>query len=213
VLFLITLQVEPEIPQWAANKEVLEKQRKEKGFKKQYGIKYIRGCEVEDVLGFDGKPLNASSFGDSAEGVASRRTGGVRHFRVLLDPNQYQSDMRKVNAKEGEDVYATFNILLRRKPQENNFKAVLDCIKGLMQSDDSEIVVPDWLHDVLLGYGEPEGAHYSRLGGLLEEKGREVDFRDTFLGWDHLVASFKEKVIYQHRNLYFVKKCFLMLTM
>jgi intron-binding protein aquarius len=29
----------------------------------------------------------------------------------------------------GEDVYESFNIVMRRKPKENNFKAVLETIR------------------------------------------------------------------------------------
>lgn len=36
--------------------------------------------------------------------------------------------------------------------QENNFKAVLESIRDLMNED---CVVPPWLHDILLGYGDP----------------------------------------------------------
>lgn len=57
-------------------------------------------------------------------------------------------------------MYETFNILMRRKPKENNFKAVLETIRELMNT---ECVVPDWLHDIILGYGDPGAAHYSRL--------------------------------------------------
>ena len=58
-----------------------------------------------------------------------------------------------------QDVYETFNIMLRRKPKENNFKAVLETIRDLMNTD---CVVPDWLHDIILGYGDPGAAHYSK---------------------------------------------------
>ena len=58
-----------------------------------------------------------------------------------------------------QDVYETFNILMRRKPKENNFKAVLETIRELMNT---ECVVPEWLHDIILGYGDPGAAHYSR---------------------------------------------------
>lgn len=57
-----------------------------------------------------------------------------------------------------QDVYETFNVLMRRKPKENNFKAVLETIRELMNTD---CVVPDWLHDIILGYGDPGAAHYS----------------------------------------------------
>ena len=58
-----------------------------------------------------------------------------------------------------QDVYETFNIIMRRKPKENNFKAVLETIRDLMNTD---CVVPDWLHDLILGYGSPDAAHYSQ---------------------------------------------------
>ena len=58
-----------------------------------------------------------------------------------------------------KDVYETFNIIMRRKPKENNFKAVLETIRDLMNT---ECVVPDWLHDIILGYGDPAAAHYSK---------------------------------------------------
>ena len=58
-----------------------------------------------------------------------------------------------------QDAYETFNIIMRRKPKENNFKAVLETIRDLMNT---ECVVPDWLHDIILGYGDPAAAHYSK---------------------------------------------------
>ena len=127
-----------------------------------------------------------------------------------MDTNQYQRDMARVVKGEEvhsnvhtvcdcvafgflccllvQDVYETFNILMRRKPKENNFKvfvclcvcvcvymcacvcvcgvrvvlglqAVLETIRALMNA---ECVVPDWLHDTFLGYGDPSAANYAR---------------------------------------------------
>jgi len=42
---------------------------------------------------------------------------------VQLDPNQYHLDMQQLNAG-GDDVYTSFNLIVRRKAKENNFKAV-----------------------------------------------------------------------------------------
>jgi intron-binding protein aquarius len=41
---------------------------------------------------------------------------------------------------------------VRRKPKENNFKAVLESIRDLMNED---VIIPPWLHDIFLGYGDP----------------------------------------------------------
>lgn len=72
---------------------------------------------------------------------------------------------------------------MRRKPKENNFKAVLETIRHLMNT---ECVVPPWLHDILLGYGDPAAAHYSNM----PNQERKLEFNDTFLDYDHLQASF-----------------------
>jgi intron-binding protein aquarius len=88
-------------------------------------------------------------------------------------------------SQEKEDVYETFNILMRRKPKENNFKAVLETIRELINT---ECVVPDWLHDIILGCGDPGAAHYSRMPNEIAT----MDFNDTFLTMDHLRASFPE---------------------
>ncbi|KAI8352959.1 P-loop containing nucleoside triphosphate hydrolase protein [Mortierella sp. GBAus27b] len=113
--------------------------------------------------------------------VSFRKHHGLKYVRGY--PNQYKIDQENMRKKGGPDVYQSFNIVLRRKPQENNFKPVLETIRDLMQS---ELMVPEWLHDVFLGYGNPNSAHYSQL----QRQVREIDFRDTFLDLDHLKASF-----------------------
>ena len=63
--------------------------------------------------------------------------------------------------------------------KENNFKAVLESIRDLLNED---CVLPPWLHDILLGYGDPGAAQYQHMEGCLQT----VDFKDTFLdtgGW------------------------------
>ncbi len=76
--------------------------------------------------------------------------------------------------QNSEDVYGTFNLLMRRKPKENNFKAVLESIRDLMNEN---YTVPSWLHDILLGYGDPAAAQYQ----FMEDTLQTVDFKDTFL--------------------------------
>ncbi|ELR15215.1 uncharacterized protein ACA1_218700 [Acanthamoeba castellanii str. Neff] len=79
-----------------------------------------------------------------------------------------------------DQVYGDVNIVLRRKPKENNFKAILHTIRDLMNSP---AAVPAWLHDVFLGYGDPAAARGAQARGW-------IDFRDTFLDYDHLRHSF-----------------------
>ena len=78
-----------------------------------------------------------------------------RKLKLKLDPAQYYSDI-----KEGLDCYDTVNLLIRRKPKENNNKAILYTIRELMNSSDDGRTIPSWLHDIFLGYGKPDAAYY-----------------------------------------------------
>ena len=70
--------------------------------------------------------------------------------------------------KEGQShVYESFNLIVRRKPEENNFKAVLETIRDLLNSpsvlytsDKNSASLPVWLQNIILGYGSPDAAHY-----------------------------------------------------
>ncbi|CAO3600533.1 unnamed protein product [Absidia cylindrospora] len=155
-------------------------------FKKHFGIKYIRGGEVVDVIDKDGQVINQATKFIPDEKII-QPANAPRTLRIALDPSQFKRDMQ--NHTHGhEDIHDSFNILVRRKPQENNFKSVLETIRDLMQS---ELVVPDWLQKVFLGYGDPSSAHYSNLPARIHE----LNFRDTFLNWNHLKESLPGKSI------------------
>lgn len=144
----------------------------------QVGLECIRGCEVEGMLDSNGRVIE--------DGPEPRPVlpGDQRTYRVWLDCNQYKDDMNNTNQGK-EDVYEGFNILMRRKPKENNFKAVLETIRELMNT---ECVVPDWLHDIILGYGDPSAAHYTKIKNPIQT----MDFNDTFIDMDHLRSCFPD---------------------
>ena len=152
-------------------------------FPNEWGIRYIRGCEVEGMLDENGRVI------EEGPEPKPELKGETRTFRVWLDCNQYKIDMDNIKSNNGgEDVYETFNILMRRKPKENNFKAVLETIRDLMNT---KCVVPDWLLDIILGYGDPGAAHYSHRENALST----LDFNDTFLNFEHLKKSFPSHTI------------------
>ena len=68
--------------------------------------------------------------------------------------------MGNILTSDSEDPYTTFNLLVRRKGKENNFKAVLATIRDLMNS---QSFIPSWMKDAFLGYGNPEATQYYRL--------------------------------------------------
>lgn len=169
VCFLITVQ--PGCP-------IGTKYNYREPFIPQVGLVHVRGCEIEGMLDQNGRVIE--------EGIEAKPKlpGEQRTFRVWLDASQYRYDMEALQVG-GDDVYEGFNILMRRKPKENNFKAVLETIRHLMNT---ECVVPSWLHDILLGYGDPGAAHYTKMGN----QDRTLDFYDTFLDVSHIKESFPE---------------------
>ncbi|KAH8154238.1 uncharacterized protein LAJ45_02006 [Morchella importuna] len=141
----------------------------------KFGIKCLRAAEVMQVLDQDGRQLR------SGEGQV-RRSGGRCRLHVKLDTEMYRIDADHIKAGK-PDVYDSINVLIKRKGRENNFKPVLESIQELTQAD---IPMPLWLQEVFLGYGDPAGANYTNL----PNRPKTLDFRDTFVDWQHLLESF-----------------------
>ncbi|CAM6126846.1 unnamed protein product [Calypogeia fissa] len=114
--------------------------------------------------------------------------GELRTARIALDSAQYQIDVDAIVENKSEDVYGSFNVLMRRKPKENNFKAILESIRDLLNKD---CIVFEWLHDIFLGYGDPGAAQYQNMPQQLDV----VDFKDTFLDSKHLIESFRSNEV------------------
>ncbi len=45
---------------------------------------------------------------------------------------------------DGIDVYKTFNLLIRRRAKENNFKAVLETVRDLMNQEELKVRRRGW---------------------------------------------------------------------
>lgn len=146
------------------------------------GLQCVRGCEVIEIRDEDGGLMNDFT-GRIKRDEWKPPKGELRTVTVALDAAQYHMDVTDIAEKGAEDVYGTFNVLMRRKPKENNFKAILESIRDLMNET---CIVPDWLHNIFLGYGNPSAAQWTNMPDLLET----VDFKDTFLDADHLKDSF-----------------------
>ncbi|KAJ3709379.1 hypothetical protein LUZ61_013084 [Rhynchospora tenuis] len=143
------------------------------------GLQFVRGCEVIEIRDEEGNLMNDFTGKVKREEWKPPK-GDLRTITVALDPAQYHLDTTKNTA---EDIYGSFNILMRRKPKENNFKAILESIRDLMNET---CIVPEWLHNIFLGYGNPSAAQWTNMPDLLDE----IDFKDTFLDAKHLKESF-----------------------
>lgn len=146
------------------------------------GLQCVRGCEIIEIRDEEGTLMNDFT-GRIKRDEWKPPKGELRTVTVALDTAQYHMDVSNIAEKGADDVYGTFNILMRRKPKENNFKAILESIRDLMNET---CIVPDWLHDIFLGYGNPSAAQWVNMPDLLET----VDFKDTFLDAAHVTECF-----------------------
>ncbi|KAI3936782.1 hypothetical protein MKW92_043376 [Papaver armeniacum] len=163
VLFLLSIRpsFEPLSSEEAAKSSVPER----------LGIQFVRGCEVIEIRDEEGGFMNDFSGKIKRDEWKQKPPKGeLRTVTVALDTAQYFMDVNAISGKGAQDVYGTFNILLRRKPKENNFKAVLEAIRDLMNES---CTVPDWLHKIFLGYGDPSAAQWKNMPDLLDA----VDFK------------------------------------
>lgn len=176
VLFLLSIQpsFEPLSAEEAAKASVPQR----------LGLQFVRGCEIIEIRDEEGTLMNDFT-GKIKRDEWKPPKGELRTVTVALDTAQYHMDVSNIAEKGTEDVYGTFNVLMRRKPKENNFKAILESIRDLMNE---YCIVPDWLHNIFLGYGNPSAAQWTNMPDLLEM----VDFKDTFLDADHLKESFPD---------------------
>ena len=145
------------------------------------GLKAVRCAEVVSVLDEHGKMLRHDNNQRDDEHSRPRQ----RRLLLRLDSAAYKEDEERA---KGGDAMDGFNLLVRRRSRENNFKSVLESSKDLAVSD---VPLPDWLQDVFLGYGDPSTASYQKLPSKL----KSVNYRDTFMDWQHLVESMSGKTI------------------
>ncbi|OAP55227.1 hypothetical protein AYL99_10927 [Fonsecaea erecta] len=135
----------------------------------------LRAAEVVQVLDDDGRALRDSQ----TNGYTSR----PRRRRLLLDLDASAYAIDKQKSGQVVSEIASMNVIARRQGRENNFKPVLETIQALVSS---ETVLPSWLHEVYLGYGDPRSASFPSLSNHIDS----IDYLDTFLDWQHLLDSF-----------------------
>ena len=147
------------------------------------GLRHLRTAEIVQLLDDSGRSIREMPR-DQVNGYAPRQR--LRRMLVNIDATQFKLDTERKEQGQ-KDIYESMNLVVRRRGRENNYSRILKTIQGLATSD---VPIPSWLQDVFLGYGDPAGATYTQLSNRLER----VDFRDTFLDWQHLVDSLPGKV-------------------
>lgn len=140
----------------------------------------LRAAEVVQVLDDHGRALRDVQ----TNGHSSR----PRRRRLLLDMDPTSHAADKTKLVNGSNVNAGLNVIARRQGRENNFKPVLETIQKLVSS---QTLLPSWLQEVYLGYGDPRSASFASLANRIES----LDYLDTFLDWQHLLDSFPGKTV------------------
>ncbi|KAI5360934.1 putative intron-binding protein aquarius [Septoria linicola] len=150
----------------------------------KFGLKAVRCAEVLSVLDENSRALKHKDGQDSSDSGPRPRQ---RRLLLRLDAASYKADKDR-EATGKPDIYESVNLVVRRRARENNFRPVLESIKQLATSD---APVPSWFEEVFLGIGDPASATYKRLPSKLQS----VNYRDTFLDWQHLIESLPGKTI------------------
>jgi len=162
ILFLLSIQ-----------KPMEEKE----SFIERYGVVAVRTFQVIGFVDVEGNEIPSTERqAFLSKLVASRRT-----LRGYVDATQFEIDQKELQGLYTMDSPDHFNLVMRRKPHENNFRGVLDTLKDIFV----HCYVPKWLLDTLLGYGELE----SSLDCL---QGKQFDLGDTFVSLSHMETCLKE---------------------
>ena len=131
----------------------------------------IRGGEIISI--YDDDNNNIATSNESVIPV-----GFKRKIMIALDPVQYKEDL--LNGC----VDLKVNLLIRREAKKNNFKAILESIKGLIKNISS---FPQWIELPLLGNNKQ----------IITENDDNFDYFDTFISEEHLkeYSSYANKEI------------------
>ncbi|CAH0474223.1 unnamed protein product [Peronospora belbahrii] len=152
-------------------------------FPEKFGVQYVRAAEIVEVTDAAGIAIND----DNRVGKGSKRM-----FKLALDGVQYKNDLEAGHL----DAYEQVNLLVRRTSREDNYKSVLDIIYRTWRDANKEELLPAWLHDLFLGYGDPTAALYKSIYKARAEKQLTVAMSELLVDGEHaLEAGGAEKLV------------------
>ncbi|KAL7694244.1 putative intron-binding protein aquarius [Plasmopara halstedii] len=182
VVFLVTLRATAdELAETMAFKQNVEESG---SFPEKFGVLYVRAGKILEVQDVAGNVINAEH---------SVGKGRKRVFKLALDGLQYKKDIEANRV----DAYQKVNILVRRIPLKNNLRCVFDTVAGACINADSENLVPSWLHDLFLGYGDPATAFYMSIYKSRAENQLVIPLFELLQNGEHaLDAGDVEKLVH-----------------
>ena len=171
ILYLIAIDIPPELKVHVAQEEDFMGD-----FKSKFGIKYLRGCQIVELLDDQGNAC------EKLQGDSEQRT-----VRVMIDPHQYQQDVSSVS--DIYEMFGTFNVLARRDVSSNYYKYLLETIRDAVQLTEP---ISEWVLPAILGSEDATDALYTNI----EDPTLKIDFGYTFVDFDHLKKSFGKVLVF-----------------
>ncbi|KAK6501069.1 hypothetical protein TWF481_008919 [Arthrobotrys musiformis] len=141
-----------------------------------------RGLGIRTLTG-DNVEISLLRCAEVIQLVAENKPGSFstaerKKLHVRLDRAAYMVDKR--DNENIADKYGSFNIIIRRKSIENNFKAVLASIQHIIE--DPANYIPEWLQDTFLGCGDPSDACFPKLQPI----SKSLNLGGTLASLEHL---------------------------
>lgn len=157
----------------------LNDQSGKNNFAEAYGVLFVRTAHIVEVLDTHGTIIND----ENPTGKGRRRT-----VKVGLDGRQYKKDL----ATNQMDAYKFVNVMIRKYSVGSNLEAQLEAVMDTWRTSESEPLLPSWLHDVIVGYGDPFAASYQSIYKHIKHQ-QEVSiplFHDSVVDAEHAVEMF-----------------------
>lgn len=134
----------------------------------------VRGFVV-DIAGTQNSDSRENSRKQISSGPKLKLSGYTDNIQYAIDS--------KGQKERYEEFLKGFNVVVRRRPEINNFFPVLSVIRNLVLSEKQ--ILPDWIEAILLGRPIQAVAESESAG-----EHKPVDFVDTFVSKEHVMKSF-----------------------
>ncbi|MEN2498319.1 MAG: hypothetical protein MHMPM18_002621, partial [Marteilia pararefringens] len=162
----------------------------------------IRGCEIVGIYDDNMDLIDFSLAPELLQQNVKFQTGNCLVVKIALDPRQYFTDQRNKPTSCYEFYSESLNLVLRRPSEANNSKQILSTLKRMIKQtyhSNCESLLPNWLSDLITGYGNPNDSCYPAvtkklldISGAYAIRNEKIGWGDTFIDRLHLESSLKE---------------------
>lgn len=147
-------------------------------FAEEYGVLFVRTAHIVEILDSHGSIINE----ENPTGKGRKRT-----VKVSLDGKQYKNDL----TTNQMDAYKFVNVMIRKNYTSSNLETELESVMDTWRMSESESLLPSWLHDVVVGYGDPVAASYQSIYKHIKHQQQvSIPLLDAVVDGEHVVDVF-----------------------